>query len=96
MTIILVLDLSKPHELVAVTECLLNTITKRVSPFMKKHSDDRRSSVGKIKSERRSSMVKKLLPDITIPIIIMANKYDLFQVSNQKNSHFLEPTQDLF
>ena len=79
MAIILVLDLSKPHELVTITECLLNTISMRISPFMKKHSEDRRSSISKNKSERRSSMIKKLLPDITIPIIIMANKYDLLQ-----------------
>lgn len=82
MAIVIVLDLSRPNELVSVTECLLRNICEIISPFIKKQSNERRSSISRNKAERMSSSnIKKLLPNLSIPIIIMANKYDLFQVS---------------
>ncbi|XP_053212943.1 cytoplasmic dynein 2 light intermediate chain 1-like isoform X2 [Panonychus citri] len=80
MAIVIVLDLSRPNELVSVTECLLQNICEIISPFIKKQSNERRSSISRNKAERMSSSnIKKLLPNLSIPIIIMANKYDLFQ-----------------
>ncbi|XP_014066057.1 cytoplasmic dynein 2 light intermediate chain 1 isoform X3 [Salmo salar] len=104
LSVVLVLDLSKPNALWGTMERLLQTTRTQVEKACSKQQRTVESKAGsKQQAQNRPPMVlpkdhpdRELINPFPVPLLIIGSKFDIFQFTSSKSESLMSKTKSLF